>query len=393
MKLAFVTHLDLYNPKSWPRQAVGNWGSSYRMAKTLEKQADSFTYIGNLAEKHSLVAKLERRFYETLFPDQLYHYWAEPSVNRNYAREIRQKLLDIKPDIVFSPNITILAYLEYPRPKVLWTDTTYCGFPEGFGESCLASKNHLQNIDRLALSNCDLAIFSSDWAVETAQKLYGVNPKKLKVVTTGENIECDRTPEEIQRILQGKSKATCHLLFIGVDWYRKGGNIALEVGRSLHEAGFPVHLTLVGTRPPQDEPLPDFVTVIEFIDKSTDKGREQLDAIFAQSHFLILPSRADVTPAVIREASSFGLPSLSTQVGGIPTLIREGKNGKTFSLNAKIEEYKQYIQSTFYDWETYQALAISSFQEYQERLNWDKAGKLAYKLMQDLIEKLGNGIK
>lgn len=387
MKLAFITHCDLYNPKSWPHQAVGNWGSNYRMAKILEKQVDSFAYIGNLPEQHSILAKLERRFYETLFPHQLYHYWAESSVNQNYARQISKKILEIKPDIIFSPHINILAYLDCPQPKVLWTDTTYCGFPEGFGDCCFASKQHLKKIDYLALKNCDLAIFSSEWAVETAQQLYGVNPKKLRVVTTGANIECDRTLEEIQRIIGGKSKATCNLLFIGVDWYRKGGSIALDVGRSLHQSGFPVHLTLVGTRPPQDEPIPDFVTVIEFIDKSTDKGREQLNSIFAQSHFLILPSRADVTPAVIREASSFGLPSLSTKVGGIPTLIREGKNGKTFDLNAKIEEYSQYIQSTFYNWETYQVLATSSFQEYQERLNWDKAGELAYKLMQDLLEK------
>ncbi|MDJ1171067.1 glycosyltransferase family 4 protein [Roseofilum sp. BLCC_M154] len=387
MKLAFVTHSDLYNSKSWPRGSVGNWGSNYWMAKMLEQQAESFLYIGALQQKHSIFAKLERRFYETIFSQQEYLYWAEPSVNQNYCQQIIRQLELWKPDIIFSPNLLILAYLKYNRPKVLWTDTTCGGIPEVYRNTCWRSKQYLKAIDFRALQNVELAIFSSEWAAETAKKLYNVNAKKLKVVTTGANMECDRTPEEIQHIIGGKSKATCHLLFIGVDWYRKGGNIALDVGRSLHQFGFPVQLTIVGTRLPQDEPIPDFVTVIDFIDKSTEKGREQLNSIFAQAHFLILPSRADVTPAVIREASSFGLPSLSTQVGGIPTLIREGKNGKTFALNAKIEEYHQYIQSTFYDWETYQALATCSFQEYQERLNWDKAGELAYKLMQDLIEK------
>ncbi|MDJ1183639.1 glycosyltransferase family 4 protein [Roseofilum casamattae] len=385
MKLAFVTYFDLYNPKTWPRPTIGNRGSSYWMAKMLEQRAESFQYIGALQEKHSVFAKLERRFYRSLFPQQDYLYWAEPSVHQNYCRQIVTQLELLEPDVIFSQNLPLLAYLKYPKPKVLWTDTTCGGIPEEYRNACWRSKQHLSTIDRRALQNVDLGIFSSDWAARTAQKLYDINPNKLKVVTTGANIECDRTFTDIERIIQNKPTSPCHLLFMGVNWQRKGGQIAVDIAKMLHELGLPVLLTIVGIKPPIDDPLPDYIQVTGFIEKSTTDGQKQIEELFARSHFLLLPSRSDVTPAVIREASSFGLPSLATNVGGIPTLVRDDRNGKLFELNAKVEEYAEYIQTVFSDRQRYAQLVTSSFQEYSDRLNWQKAGDAAYQLIQTLL--------
>ncbi|GJD17235.1 hypothetical protein RIVM261_021910 [Rivularia sp. IAM M-261] len=43
--------------------------------------------------------------------------------------------------------------------------------------------------------------------------------------------------DDIHTIIKAKKPIPCKLLFIGVDWVRKGGDIALEVVKELNENG------------------------------------------------------------------------------------------------------------------------------------------------------------
>ena len=84
---------------------------------------------------------------------------------------------------------------------------------------------------------------------------------------------------------------------------------------------------------------------------------------------------------VVAEESLFGLPSISTDVGGIATAIKDDRNGKIFSLNANIEEYIWYIRDIMSSNEKYRDLALSSFREYEERLNRSSAGNSVRQLI------------
>jgi hypothetical protein len=57
------------------------------------------------------------------------------------------------------------------------------------------------------------------------------------VIPWGANFECNRTLDDIHTTIKAKSKRPCKLLFIGVDWVRKGGDIALRVVKELNENG------------------------------------------------------------------------------------------------------------------------------------------------------------
>ena len=64
-------------------------------------------------------------------------------------------------------------------------------------------------MEQLALSKCRLAIYSSEWAANTAINNYDINAAKVKVVPFGANIECDRGIEEIHKIISSKRAETC----------------------------------------------------------------------------------------------------------------------------------------------------------------------------------------
>lgn len=234
-------------------------------------------------------------------------------------------------------------------------------------------------MEQLALSKCRLAIYSSEWAAKSAVDNYDVDPEKVKFVPYGANIECERTFSDIDALVENKSFDICNLLFVGAHWHRKGGNKALEVGRQLNARGLKTELHIVGCNPPVE--LPSFARSYGYVSKRTQEGRLLIDKLMSEAHFLIVPSTAECYGVVFAEASSFGLPSIATNVGGITSSIIEGRNGYTFELDAAPDVYCDLIETLMSSKEQYRNLAKSSFREYSTRLNWGSAGKEVRELM------------
>ena len=240
-------------------------------------------------------------------------------------------------------------------------------------------------MDQTSLNRNRLAILASDWAAQTAINNYAVDPSKVKVVPYGANIEHDKSLDDMRQIIDSRPSDKCKLLFLGIDWFRKGGDIAFQVAKILNESGLPTELVVVGCDPVLDGSLPDFVKPMGFISKSTKQDFNRLAKLLAASHFLIVPSMAECYGIVFCEANSFGVPSISTNVGGIPTIIKDNINGKKFSKDAATSEYCAYISNLFSDYVQYKKLALSSFNEYSTRLNWSvPSSQTVRKLLEDI---------
>lgn len=378
MKIAYVTTYNAMDIHNWS-------GLGYTIAKTLEGQGNSVDYIGNLKRKVSPILLAKSKFYKK-FTGKSFDIDRHPQVVQGYSDQIKP-LLNKQSDVIFSPGTVPIALLETKAPKVFYTDATFAGiinFYDNFQNLAQKAIDNGNYIEQLALDSSRLAIYSSDWAAQTAIEHYGADPSKIKVVPFGANIKTDRSLHTIKPIIQARSTKECHLLFLGVDWERKGGDVAIAVTKLLNEAGLKTTLHVAGVRNFPSSTTPDFIVDHGFISKATDEGRATLDQLFAQSHFLILPTKADCTPVVFSEANSFGLPCITTDVGGIKTIIRDHINGKTFSLTSDETLYADYIQRTFSDTLAYNQLALSSFNEYESRLNWSVTGKELTKLLSDL---------
>ena len=139
--------------------------------------------------------------------------------------------------------------------------------------------------------------------------------------------------------------------------------------------GLPTTLVCVGARPPRARPLPECVEVMGTLAKRRRKDREKLMRLYAGAHFLLLPTLADIAPAALREASCFAVPSITTDVGGIGSVVRDGVNGQKFPLSASVDDYCTYVEHLMRDRGSYQQLALSSFHEYRSHLDWSLAGR------------------
>ena len=382
MKVTYATQHDAAD--------IGQWsGLVYYIAQSLQNQDISLDFVSSLDRNNALkfLCKLKQYSYNYFFRKK-YLLHRESLLLKHYAGQIASKLSDLKPDIVFSPETVPIAYLQCKQPIVFWTDATFAGmlgFYPKFMNLCEETLKNGHKMERLALEKCSLAIYSSDWAAKTAIENYQIDRSKVKVVPFGANIECDRNLNDIKTIVDSRPSNKCKLLFLGVDWFRKGGNIALEVAKELNQQGLKTELTVVGCQPMVDKALPNFVKSLGFISKASKEGLQTIERLLSESHFLILPSRAECYGVVFCEANSFGVPCIATNVGGIPSIIKNDLNGKTFPLNDSIANYCTYISNLFSDYSQYKNLALSSFNEYQSRLNWSVAGQTVKKLMMELV--------
>ena len=326
MKVAYVTTYDSRSLKDY-----GWSGTGYHIAQSLEKQDLSLEYIGPLSDFVALQAarKIKSRFYKAFYAKN-YQKDADPATLKNYARQIARKLTHSKSDIVFSATVTPISYLDCEQPIVFWADATFANihnfYPwySNLPQEVIRDWHHME---QLALEKCKLAIYSSDWAAKSAINDYGADPAKVKVISFGSNTEGSVTSDSIQAVVDSRPSDHCNLLFLGVDWVRKGGDVAYQVAKKLNQAGLTTKLTIVGCEPLVEETLPGFVECLGFISKSTEAGKAKIQKLLMESHFLILPTLADCTPIVFCEANSLGVPCLSTTVGGVPTIIYDDVNG------------------------------------------------------------------
>ncbi len=364
MKIAFLALGDPLDIHDWS-------GTNYHMCRALQKAGHELVPIGNLRTPCLLFWRLFRRTLIEL-TGRLLLVDSEPLVLKSYARQIKKQLRGKDYDLIFSSTVLPIAALETEKPIVFFADASYAKREGDFYYSYLSrSVRMARRAERSALGRCFAGFYAADWAAEAAIS-YDVDfAGKIKVLPFGANLECLRKEGEIVELLNGKDFAVCKFLLVGVDWTRKGGDFAVEVVRSMNGEGIPSELHVVGCQP--DKPVPDFVKRHGFISKKTEAGRERLVRMFERAHFFICPSVEECYGVVFCEASSFGLPSVATKIGGIPTIVKEGENGLLVEPDSDPAVCARRLSRLFRDKNAYIELGKSSFRRYKDVLNWDVA--------------------
>jgi glycosyltransferase involved in cell wall biosynthesis len=133
------------------------------------------------------------------------------------------------------------------------------------------------------------------------------------------------------------------LLFVGRLESAKGAGTALEITSHLQHEGIPVQLDLIGDGPEASH----------FQRMASDLGveavtsfhgwlpRAEIGRFYAQTHFLLLPSRSEGWPKVISEAMAYGVVPLAGRVSSIPYYL------ETFGIGKAIEaaDVKAYVDA------------------------------------------------
>lgn len=374
--MAFLTTSDPFNRQSGS-------GSFYYMLHSLQKHCGEVLCPGPLKIKEHLPGQVLNKG-TSLILKKRFPYYISFFLAHHYAQMATRYLQNTPCDVIVAPRGTVsTAFLQTDIPLVLVEDATFAllhNYHPHYSNLLPRSISEAHTITSQAFQRATLLVFSSEWAAQSAIEDYGISTEKVHVIPFGANIE--QVPNPQNGIAKPRS-SHCKLLFVGVDWWLKGGDIAVETLLSLEKQGIEAELTICGCR------LPRSIThkclkVIPHLNSNDPQQRQVLAELYAQADFFLLPTRNDCTPCVFCEANAFGLPVITTDTGGVTCVIKDGINGFALPYNARGEVYAEVIAHTYRNIPLYTELRRTSRAMFDTYLNWDAWGLS----MQDLFNRM-----
>lgn len=317
-----------------------------------------------------------------------YGYDHEPILARYYGWYFSRHVARVRPDLVFAPaGSSAVAYLKTEVPIVYFTDGPWSamrGYQKFYQNSLRRTDRAADEMERAVLRRSAVVLVSSEWAREAVVRDYGIDPSKVHTVWIGANLP---DPPAREEVLPRRPGGKVRLLLVGTLWELKGGDIAREALVSLLEMGCDAELTVVGCTPPEGASHPR-MRIVPSLNKSVPAERAEFDRLWREADFFVLPSRSEAAGVVFCEAGAYGLPSLATRTGGIPSLVAEGRNGFTLPPEARGSAYARRIAEIVRDPEGYARLCETSRDEFEQRLNWDAWGESVARILADALPHL-----
>src|SRR5260370_42271688 len=120
--------------------------------------------------------------------------------------------------------------------------------------------------------------------------------------------------------------------------------------------GIEADLVVCGATPPPGI-AHDCMKVIPYLDKNDDQDAREIEKLYAMSHFLILPTRADCVPNVIGRANAFGAPVITADTRGVAAAVRDGETGYALPSKRGGEGYARVRAAPSHQQQPQQALA------------------------------------
>jgi glycosyltransferase involved in cell wall biosynthesis len=238
-------------------------------------------------------------------------FWRTPYIFRQIRKLVQKRVAN--GTYVFSFQMQSLFDASTPGlPHFVYTDHTHL---ENLNYA--ANKNNLYATTWIALEkqiyqNAALTFVRSMNVQSSIVQDYRCPPEKVVCVYAGSNAIVGSTKTQNTEYVQP------HILFVGLDWQRKGGPDLVAAFQRVREKCPEAHLTIVGATPELHIPNCEVIGQVK---------PEELDAYYQRASVFCLPTHLEPFGIVFIEAMTAHLPIVATRLGAIPDFVEEGRNG------------------------------------------------------------------
>ena len=367
-----------YNPKD--KKAAS--GTNFKIIEALEKQGADIVWIKSSQNfLWRILEKILRRIYLLLSHKMLFFrftllgaYLESHTLNTCLMKQC---------DVIFASFSSPSCYkIKFPdTPLVYLTDATWHQLQNYyfFNFSDISIKDG-DKVEKYILEKADVVIGASKWMIDSAVDYYHQKRDKFYQVHFGANMD-----EKDLLYKEFEYKDHLDLLFLGVDWIRKGGDIAVEATKWLNDNGVPSTLHVIGI----DE-LPIKVSKLEYVDnigrldKNNPKEYELLVKEMSKCHLLLLPTIAECAGIAFCESCAMGLPSFTHATGGTTDYVIDGYTGRLFEIGTKGVDFGKQIKEEP-PTGLLQIMSHNANIHYKDTLNWDVWGNKVSEIINTLI--------
>lgn len=352
-------------------------GTIYKIRESIEKAGYPVKWIKSTPPKYlvkTLGIYLKLRYGFTQHHPFLFKLIAK------YTDWVSAKQCDI---LFFPGGAQIMNHAPVQIPYIYYTDACFNQMVDYYWFNINNRLIKLANEEESkAIKNAFLNIKSSDWANNYAIEYYKCSRKKNIVIEFGANLD----EKDIVETLPYKS-GRLNIFFSGVDWNRKGGEIAIDTITILREKyNIDATLTIVGIKdlPERYKKLP-YVRNLGFLNKNKPEEYSKYIDVIKQSHILLLPTKAECSAIVFCEAAAYGLPVYTHDTGGIANYVVDDFNGHRLSLGCTGEDFARKIYESICN-SDFQRFHENSLSLYKKTLNWDKWSERFAWILKEMLD-------
>ena len=243
-------------------------------------------------------------------------------------------------------------------PHFVYTDHTHLAnlkYP-GFDPGMLYSQAWI-DLEKKIYQNARIVFATSNFVARSVVEDYACEAEKAICVYSGINVESEIDIEK-------KKYLDKHILFVGVDWERKGGPMLAQAFKSVLMVHPDAKLIVVGCQPEIDSKGVEIVGRVP---------KEQVGQYYQKATIFCMPSYLEPSAAALAEAAAHGLPVISTDIGGTPDRVIHGETGYLIQPGDK-EALTKYLVGLLDDTNKRREYGRKGYQIAHDRFRWENVG-------------------
>lgn len=349
---------------------INTWsGTPYYMLKHLQKHYDFVHIERNPFMRYCLTfAHLIMK----ITKGRIYLVWNDQFIKFATYRA-RKRILNANADVIFSAaNSSLVKQLGGNTPIISFSDATakaMVGYYASFDNMNPKYQQLSIETDHAGVSNSLLAFYPSKWAQNSAIADYGISADKAILSSWGINMDHGN----IKPVIRKKSATeTIKLLFVGLDWVRKGGEIAVRVTEILNQRGLSCELHIVGQSSDVCRDVnSDNIIFHGRLSKNKPDECQKISDLFHSCDIFFMPTLAEAWGMVFAESAAHAMPSVSYATGGVTSVVNHLKSGILLPEKSNADAFADAIEKIIRTPKELERLSNGALEESENRLNWD----------------------
>jgi len=240
-------------------------------------------------------------------------------------------------------------------PHYVYTDHTHLSnllYPT-FDRRKLLPESWIKR-EKTIYQHARLVFTRSSHVTDSVINQYDISPEKVACVYYGANVPSRTAPNPAKY-------ARKNILFVGIDWLRKGGPDLIEAFGIVRRKYPDAMLTIVGSTPNITTKNVKIVGRVPI---------NEMEKYYEQASIFCLPTTLEPSAVVFIEAQSYHLPLVVTNIGAAPDFTVNGENGYLVEVNHP-DQIANALIRLLDDPKLCEQMGNNGYQRTVERYNWD----------------------
>jgi glycosyltransferase involved in cell wall biosynthesis len=246
-------------------------------------------------------------------------------------------------------------------PHFIYTDHTTKAnllYPGINPREYIRSDRFIKKVEQAIYEDATVTFTCGSMITNSLINQYGIPKEKALTVYAGSNVP--------NWFVENDAKyASKNILFVGVDWERKGGPVLLKAFEKVLQKHSDATLTIVGCNPDKIT-LPNCKVVGKI-------KADQVAEYYNKAAIFCLPTLREPFGIVFIEAMHYKLPIVANNIGSIPDMVINDYNG--YLIDNIVDDYANALCSLLGNPRKCKQLGENGYDYAQSKFKWNIVGK------------------